>query len=170
MMSDEHCDDGARLGAIARGHQARLVRFVRRLGLSSDGAEDVAQAAFLVTWEALRRVPEGRERAFLYASALRIARGSLRRTRREALGHDLERDPSPHPLPDELAHQKQFRERVEALLDAIEWPSRTVFARFELDGLTIPEIALALAISPKTAVCRLRRARRHLREASARLR
>jgi RNA polymerase sigma-70 factor (ECF subfamily) len=171
MMSDAHPDD-ARLGAIARGHQARLVRFVRRLGMSSDGAEDVAQAAFLVTWEALPRVAAGRERAFLYASALRIACRHRRRAPRETLGHDhdMERDPSPHPLPDELVYQKQLRERVEALLDTIEWPSRTVFERFELDGLTIPEIAHAMAITPKTAVCRLRRARRHLREASARLR
>jgi RNA polymerase sigma-70 factor (ECF subfamily) len=170
MLSHHPCDDGARLGAIARGHTTRLVRFVRRLGLSSDGAEDVAQAAFLVTWEALARVPAGRERAFLYASALRIACGSRRRARRETLRHDMERDPSPHPFPDELVRQKQLRERLEALLDGIECPSRTVFVRFELEGLTIPEIALAMAISPKAAVRRLRQVRRHLREAGAQLR
>jgi len=170
MMSHHHGDDGARLGAIARGHQTRLVRFVRRLGLSSDGAEDVAQSAFLVTWEALARVPAGRERAFLYASALRIACGSRRRAGRETLRHDMEREPSPHPFPDEIVRRKQLRERLEALLDAVECPSRTVFVRFELEGLTIPEIAVAMAISPKAAVRRLRRVRRHLREASAQLR
>ena len=170
MMSHPDREDGARLAAIARGHQTRLVRFVRRLGLPPDGAEDVAQAAFLVTWEALARVPAGRERAFLYASALRIACGARRRARRETLRHDMERDPSPYPFPDELVRQKELRERVEALLDAVECPSRTVFVRFELEGLTIPEIALAMAISPKAARCRLRRVRRHLREAGAQLR
>jgi RNA polymerase sigma-70 factor (ECF subfamily) len=171
MIPDEPWDDGARLGAVARGHHMRLVRFVRRLGLTFDGAEDVAQAAFLVTLQALARVPSGRESAFLYASAVRIAYGSRRRARREMLRDDMEgAEPSPRPLPDDLVQQKQLRERVEALLETIECSSRTVFQHFELDGLTIAEIAVAMAISPKTAVRRLRRARRHLREASARLR
>jgi RNA polymerase sigma-70 factor (ECF subfamily) len=159
--------DEGRLALVAREQYPGLLRFLRRLGLSPDGAEDVAQAAFLTTMEALPRIIDGCERAFLYASAARMAYASRRRARREVLRDDLDLDPSPRPSPDELAHQKRFREHVEALLDGVECPSRTVFMLFELDGLTIPEIALVLAISPKAATRRLRRTRRELRDATS---
>jgi RNA polymerase sigma factor (sigma-70 family) len=156
---------GARLGLVARDQYSGVLRFVRRLGLSPDGAEDVVQAAFLITLEALPRIMKGCERAFLYASAARLAHGARRKERREIFSGDLDVDPSPDPSPDELAHQKRFRTHVEALLDGIECPCRTVFVLFEVDGLTVPEIALALAISRRVVMRSLRRARKELREA-----
>jgi RNA polymerase sigma factor (sigma-70 family) len=156
--------EGPRLTLLAREHYSALLRFVRRLGLSEDGAEDVAQAAFMTTLLALPRIIEGCERAFLFATALRIAHSSRRRARRELLRDDLDLGPSPRPAPDDLAHRKRFREKVEALLDGVDCPSRTVFVLFELDGLTIPEIAVSMAISPQAATRRLRRTRRELRE------
>jgi RNA polymerase sigma-70 factor (ECF subfamily) len=157
--------DRARLAPTARDHYPALLRFVRRLGLSPDAAQDVAQAAFLITLEALPRIINGCERAFLYASAVRMAHGARRKAHRELLCEDPDLGPSWEPSPDELAHRKRFREHVECVLDGIECPSRTVFVLFELDGLTIPEIALALAISRRVATSRLRRARKELREA-----
>jgi RNA polymerase sigma factor (sigma-70 family) len=157
----------ARLGAVARDHHAALVRFARRAGLTSDEAEDVAQTAFLVTLRALPRIAEGRERAFLFASATRVASGTRRKARRESPSEDLDLDPSPQILPDELVHQSRFCARVEALLDGIECRTRTVFTLFELDGLTIPEICAAMAISPNTVRVHLRRARKELRAAPA---
>jgi RNA polymerase sigma-70 factor (ECF subfamily) len=156
--------DRARLGPLARAQYAGLLRFVRRLGLSEDGAEDVAQSAFMTTLVALPRIALGCERAFLYTTALRIASSSRRRTRRELLRDDWDLDVSPRPSPDELADRKRFREHVDAVLDGVECPSRTVFVLFELDGQTIPEIALSMAISPQAATRRLRRTRRELRE------
>ena len=109
---------------------------------------------------------EGRERAFLFATATRLAYGLRRRARRETANADLDLDPSPHPFPDELAQQKRFRERVHLLLDELETRSRTVFLLFEVDELSIPEIARTLAIAPDTARGRLRRARKDLRAAA----
>lgn len=162
--ADATSQDSARLGPLARAHYAGLLRFVRRLRVSEDGAEDVAQSAFMTTFVALPRIAPGCERAFLYATAARIASASRRRTRRELLRDDLDLDVSPRPSPDELADRKRFREQVDALLDGLECPSRTVFVLFELDGQTIPEIALSMAISPQAATRRLRRTRRELRE------
>jgi RNA polymerase sigma-70 factor (ECF subfamily) len=156
----------ARFAAAARGLFPELVRTLRRTGLPAEAAEDAAQGAFLIALEALPRIVEGRERAFLFATATRIAYGLRRRARRETANADLDLDPSPHPFPDELAQRKRFRERVHALLDALETPSRTVFLLFEVDELTIPEIARALAIAPDAARGRLRRARKDLRAAA----
>jgi RNA polymerase sigma factor (sigma-70 family) len=156
---------GMGLGQLARDQYPALRRFVRGLGFSGEAAEDVVQAALLITLEALPRIVKGCERGFLYASAVRIAHGARRKGRRELVSGDLDADPSPDPAPDELAHRRRFRAHVEALLDGIECPCRTVFVLFELDGLTIPEIALVLAISRRAVMRCLRRARREVRDA-----
>lgn len=155
--------DSARLRVAMLAHYAGLWRFLRRMDLPSHRADDVAQAAFLVALERLPRIMAGCERAFLYATAIRIAHGVRRRAQREVLGGDPDLDSSPQPSPEDFAHQKRARELFDALLDSIDRESRAVFVRFEVDGLTIPEIASALAISREAATCRLRRARKQFR-------
>jgi RNA polymerase sigma-70 factor (ECF subfamily) len=155
--------DGARFRRAVVEHYASLLRFLRRMGLPSDRADDVAQTAFLISLERLRDIVVGSERAFLYATAIRIVHGLRRRSQREVLGADLDLDRSPTPSPEEVAHQKRVRELFDALLESLELESRAVFVRFEVDGLTIPEIARSLAISREAAICRLRRARRQFR-------
>lgn len=144
-------------------HYAPLWRFLRKMGLPPDRADDVAQGAFLIALERLPNIVIGCEGAYLHATAIRIVHGIRRRSRREVLDADLDLGRSPAPSPEEAAHQKRAREFLEALLEGIECQSRAVFVRFELDGFTIPEIAATLAISRKAAVCRLRHARRQLR-------
>ena len=144
-------------------HYAPLRRFLRKMGLPPDRADDVTQGAFLIALERLPDIVIGCERAYLHATAIRIVHGIRRRSQREVLEADLDFDRSPALSPEEAAHQKRARELLDALLQRIELESRAVFVRFELDGFTIPEIAAALAISRKAAVCRLRQARRQLR-------
>jgi RNA polymerase sigma-70 factor (ECF subfamily) len=143
-------------------HSPGLLRFLRRTGLPPHRADDVAQTAFLVALQRLPRIVEGSERAFLYATAVRIVHGIRRRPQREVLGADLDLDrcSSPSPSPEDFADQKRARELLDALLESIDGEPRAVFVRFEVDGFTIPEIAAELAISRKTAICRLRRARK----------
>jgi RNA polymerase sigma-70 factor (ECF subfamily) len=144
-------------------HYCGLWRFLRSKGLPLDRADDVTQNAFLVALERLPRIIAGSERAFLYATAVRVVHGIRRRAEREVLSADFELDSSPDPSPEEFTHQKRARELFDALLQGIEWQSRPVFVDFEVNGLTIPEIAESLAISPHVATCRLRRARRQFR-------
>ncbi len=155
--------DTIRFRTAVHQNYSNLWRFVRRMGLPRHGADDVAQTAFLIALEALQRIVVGSERAFLYATAVRIVYGLRRRAQRELFGADLDLDPSPCPPPDDLAHQKRVRETFDGLIESIEGDSRTVFVRFEVDGFTIPEIASALEISPTAANCRLRRARKQFR-------
>jgi RNA polymerase sigma-70 factor, ECF subfamily len=155
-------DDGRFRRAMLE-HYPGLWRFLRRMGLPPHRADDVAQTAFLIALERLPGIIVGCERAFLYATAVRVVHGIRRRAQREVLGADLDRDSSPYPSPEDFAHQKRARELFEALLESIERDSRAVFVRFEVDGLTIPEIATALAISREAATCRLRRARKQFR-------
>jgi len=154
---------GGRLRETVLDYYPSLWRFLRRMGLPSDRADDVAQTAYLITLERLDDIVIGSERAFLYATSVRLVHGMRRRSRREVLGADLDLDRSPSPSPEDATHQKRVRDLLDALLESIELESRAVFVRFEVDGLTIPEIATALAISRQAATCRLRRARKQLR-------
>jgi RNA polymerase sigma-70 factor (ECF subfamily) len=150
-------------------HYTPLWRFLRKMGLPPDRADDVAQGAFLIALERLPDIVIGCERAYLHATAIRIVRGMRRRSQREILEADLDFDRSPAPSPEEAAHQKRAREILDALLEGIEFESRAVFVRFEVDGFTIPEIAATLAISREAATCRLRHARRQFRALVRRL-
>jgi RNA polymerase sigma-70 factor (ECF subfamily) len=155
--------DNARFRTAMVDYYPGLWRFLRRMGLPPHRADDVSQTAFLVALERMPRIVVGSERAFLYATAVRVVHGIRRRTQREVLGADPDLDCSPYPSPEDFAHQKRARELFDALLESIERESRAVFVRFEVDGLTIPEIASALAISREAATCRLRRARKQFR-------
>jgi RNA polymerase sigma factor (sigma-70 family) len=133
------------------------------MGLPPDRADDVAQGAFLIALERLPSIMTGSERAYLHATAIRIVQAMRRRAQREVLEGDLDLGRSSAPSPEEAAQQKRARELLEALLDCLEFESRAVFVSFEVDGLTIPEIATSMAISREAATCRLRHARRRFR-------
>lgn len=164
LIAARHAEsEEARFRQAVIEHYPGLRKFLRRMGLPAHRADDVAQTAFLVAFERLPRLMVGSERAFLFSAAVRIAHSVRRGATREVLDADLDRDSSPDPSPEEFAHQKRVREVFEALLDSIERESRAVFVRFEVDGLTIPEIAEVLAISRETATRRLRRARKQFR-------
>jgi RNA polymerase sigma-70 factor (ECF subfamily) len=156
--------DATRFREAVLEHSPGLLRFLRGMGLPPHRADDVAQTAFLVALQRLPQIVEGSERAFVYATAVRTVHGIRRRTQREVLGDlELDRCSSPSPSPEDFADQKRARELLDELLESIDGEPRAVFVRFEVDGFTIPEIATALAITRKTAICRLRRARRQFR-------
>lgn len=155
--------DEARLRSAFVQHYAGLWRFLRRLGVSADRVDDAAQHAFLVALEALPRIVPGCERAFLYATAVRIAHGVRRRGEREVPTDHVDVGPSPIPSPDELTDQKRAREMLDRLLQHIELDARAVFVLFEIEGFTVPEIADLLKVPLGTAASRLRRSREQFR-------
>ena len=63
-----------RLERMFNDHHDFIWRLLRRLGLSRPAADDAAQHVFLVAAERILDIQEGRERAFLFGTALRVAR------------------------------------------------------------------------------------------------
>ncbi len=151
--------DQARLRRAFDQNYAGVWRFLRRMGVAADRADDAAQQVFLIALEALPRIAEGSERAFLYGTAIRLAHGIRRKGDREVPSLALDFDPSPLPSPDQLADQKRAREVLDAIIASLEVDVRTVFVLSEFDGFTTPEIASLLEIPLGTAASRLRRAR-----------
>jgi RNA polymerase sigma-70 factor (ECF subfamily) len=160
--------DEARFRGIVKDHLDFTWRSLRRLGLPADVADDATQRVFLVASKKLADIEPGRERAFLFNTAVRVA-SSEKRTfarRREELagdGSDDVRDPAPGA--DELLDHRRARTVLEELLAGLEMDLRTVFVLFELEGLTTAEIAETLGVPQGTAASRLRRAREEFREA-----
>ena len=151
----------ARLRGALRAHFAGVWRTVQALGVPSSLAEDVAQKTFLVFSEKLEQVRPGTDRAFLMATAVRMAANVRRQlARRSELPSDG-MDGMPHcwPDPEHLLQSKQARDLLEGLLSTMPREQREVFVLFELEQLSLTEVADALGVPRGTAASRLRAAR-----------
>jgi RNA polymerase sigma-70 factor (ECF subfamily) len=151
--------DRTRLRVAFEQNYAGVWRFLRRVGVSADRADDASQQVFLIALTALERIALGSERAFLYGTAIRVAAGFRRQAAREVPTSELDVGASPLPAPDDLTDQKRAREVLDAIVEHIDLEMRTVFVLAEFDGFTAPEIAQLLGIPLGTATSRLRRAR-----------
>jgi RNA polymerase sigma-70 factor, ECF subfamily len=121
-------------------------RLLRGLGVPQGRLDDAAQQVFLVYAERHADVVKGRERAFLFGIALKVAR-VVRRPSEDV------------PAVDELTDQKRARDLLDVMLDKMDPELRSVFVLYEIEGLTMPEIATMVEVPLGTAASRLRRAR-----------
>ncbi len=134
-------------------------RLLRRFGVPQAHAEDAAQQVFLVVAERLSDITPGRERAFAFGTAMRVAQTVRRKLGREIPHDTLDEHPTAETAPDALVEQKRARERLDAVLQAMPLEFRTVFILYELESLSSPEIALLIEVPLGTVASRLRRAR-----------
>lgn len=136
-------------------------RLLRRLGLSPDAADDAAQEVFLVAARRIERIALGAERSFLYGTAVRVAQAQRRRAGRDAARHIPFDDSTGEgaPTPEHVFAARQELARLDRALDGLDPDERSVFVLFEIEQLTLDEIAAALSIPRGTAASRLRRAR-----------
>lgn len=163
-LKDVHAAD------FARSYVEFAWRVARRLGLEPADAEDVAQRAMLVLARRGEAVAEGSERAFVFRTVSNLVSKVYRTRRRkpeepeEAAGElvDLEHDP------EALLEQRRAREALDAILQTLSDDLRAAFVLFEIEGLTQPEIALALDVPLGTVASRLRRAREEFLRAATR--
>ncbi|HVU03805.1 MAG TPA: sigma-70 family RNA polymerase sigma factor [Polyangiaceae bacterium] len=162
----------ARLAVMVDAHFDFIWRTLRRLGIPASDADDGAQRVFVVAARKLSDIELGKERSFLFASAYRVAREMRRSVARhpaEALPED-ELLPDPAPNPEELSDRKRAREVLDSVLDTLPIENRTVFVLYEMEELTMAEIAALTELPPGTVASRLRRARELFRDAADRIR
>jgi RNA polymerase sigma-70 factor, ECF subfamily len=147
-------------------------RVLRRLGVPASSVDDAAQDVFFI---AHRRLGEfgGRSslKTWLFGVVANVARRHLRSARRKS-----PENPDGEPIdPDTLAHETadplERAEKAEAvrllyaLLDELDDAKRAIFVLAELEQMSMPEIAEALAINVNTAYARLRAARQSFEKA-----
>lgn len=153
--------DAARLEAMVRENASFVWRSVRRLGVAQGDADDAAQQVLLIAARKLGAIAVGSERAFLFATALRVASKARRSSdrRREVGDDDLGERRDSAPGPEELLDRRRARALLDAVLDEMALEERAVFVLYEIEQLTMLEIAELLQIPQGTVASRLRRAR-----------
>lgn len=159
----------ARLERMFKEHHAPVWRTLRRLGLGPESAADATQQAFVIAAERLADVREGSERAYLFGTAIRLARGMQRRAKRIDLDPEMDERAGVESRAEELVDHRRRFTLAERALSELDQELLEVFVLFELEGLTTPEIAELVGVPLGTAASRLRRAREAFRATASRL-
>ncbi len=161
-----------RLRRAIRENYEFLWRSLRRLGVAEGSVEDAAQQVLVVLARRIEDVHRGAERAFLFATATRVAADhrKMQSRRREVPDTDvLDSHPSPSPSAEQLIDEHRARELLGWVLAELPDELRTVFILFELEGMTMAAMAEMLDVPSGTVASRLRRARAMFETKASRL-
>lgn len=151
-------------------HFSFVYRSARRLGVHERALDDAAQDVFLVVYRRLAEF-EGRSsiKTWLYGITRRVAKDHRRRAARKDHGQVPPDDlAATEQSPAEDAARREAAALLEAILEALDPAKREVFVLAEIEQMTVPEIAEALALNLNTAYSRLRVARAEFEKAVAR--
>jgi RNA polymerase sigma-70 factor (ECF subfamily) len=118
----------------------------------------------------LDQVEVGSERSFVLSTAFRVASGFRRaaRRRREVDDDELADFASTDLDPEALADKQRLRVILQRVLNELPLELRAVFVLYELEELTMAEIAATLELPPGTVASRLRRSREQFESLAAR--
>lgn len=155
-------------GKLVVDHLDFVWRSLRRFGVPSAEVDDATQQVFLIANDKLALIRAGSERSFLIAVAAKVASNARRAQQRRENAQNLMLQTSNEvPLdPEDLAQQLEARDLLDRVLDKMPADLRSVFVLFELEELSVDEIAQMLTLPRGTAASRLRRARMVFHEAA----
>ncbi|MBS2018099.1 MAG: sigma-70 family RNA polymerase sigma factor [Deltaproteobacteria bacterium] len=168
MSTQEHSPPAPRttgvpsLPELFRQYAPFVWRALRRLGVAESDVEDVCQEVFVVVHRKLGDF-EGRSsiRTWIYGICARTASDYRRsgRVRREVVTD----------APPEAVHEggqqdvvalRQARAQLDRILDTLDDDKRAVFVLYEIEELTMAEVADSLGCPLQTAYSRLHAARK----------
>jgi RNA polymerase sigma-70 factor (ECF subfamily) len=146
-------------------------RTLRRLGVPDSDVEDASQQVFLVAHRRLADIVPESERSFLFQTALRVAADWRRAEKRrwKDAGIALADVPDVAANPEELVDQQRRRALLDQVVSSMPMKLRAVFVLFELEEMTLVEIATMSDTPLGTVASRLRRARQAFSKAVRRL-
>ncbi|MCA9639382.1 MAG: sigma-70 family RNA polymerase sigma factor [Polyangiaceae bacterium] len=158
--------DNARLQQLFTRHYAWVWRTVRRLGVAESAVDDVVQQVYITVNRQLDRIRPEAERAYLFGVAQRLAANARRGARRNrgTASDELDLEPASGRNPEQLVDFKERRQQLDRWLDQLDDDLRAPFVLFELEGLSLAEIADTLDLPLGTVKTRLRRARERFLE------
>ena len=151
--------------AVYQAHAQQVARWVARLGGPGADVEDLSQEVFVVV---ARRLAEFRHESqlgtWLFSIAARIVANDRRRRRLRRWWFRLTPDLDDHPIAaghtpsDDLDRAQSVRRFYEAL-DGLPERQRRAFLLFELDGLSVAEVAALMGLKEGNTRVLLHRAR-----------
>lgn len=156
----------SRLRAMVDRYLDFVARVLRNAGTPEAEVDDDVQRTFIAVANRLDDVRPDAEKSFLLQTALRMAAHARRTLARRREVHDSDAQLLIQtPLqPEQMLDQKRARELLDEVLAEMSAELRTVFVLYELEELSMTEIASALRIPQGTVASRLRRARADFRD------
>jgi RNA polymerase sigma-70 factor (ECF subfamily) len=150
-----------RLELLVHRHLDTAGRILRNLGGPPGELEDLLQQAFSIVAARLEDIVPGKERSFLIETAVRLAANARRRRARgrEVVAAELPEVPDAAPSPEEMSDRARALHLLDRICDQMDDDLRSVFVLYEIEEMTMAEIASVLALPPGTVASRLRRAR-----------
>ena len=159
------------LAEIFRDYAPFVWRGLRRLGVPESDVEDVCQEVFVVVHRKLADF-EGRSslRTWIYGICTRTASDYRRsgRVRREVVT-DVPPDAPQEGTQHDTVALKQARATLDRILDELDDDKRSVFVLYEIEELTMAEVAEAIGCPLQTAYSRLHAARKVVEAGVARV-
>ena len=144
-------------------HARYVWRSLLGLGVRERDVADASQQVFLVVHDRLAadQVAAGALRTFVYGVCLRVASDFRRRAHRrhERLFADPP-EPSQPPDQERATWHRQALAQLDAVLAGLPAPQREAFVLYEIEELSMNEVASALGCPLQTAYSRLHAARR----------
>jgi RNA polymerase sigma-70 factor (ECF subfamily) len=159
--------DFASFRSLFEAHSAFVWRVLSRHGVRQADLEDACQDVFLVVHARLADF-EGRSslRTWIYGIAVRVALAARRKAARRHEQFDAEPvEVRVEPEQLESALRCETVHLIAAALGALSEEKREVFALYELEGMTMAEVASTLGIPENPALYRLYAARDEIRAA-----
>jgi len=170
----EGTGDGA-FRAVFDEHAPPATRFLRRLGIGPGELEDVLQEVFLVVHRRFLEIDPGSHRAWIHGVCARKAAEHRRSTRRRRESPAASDDPpeiaDTTPAgrdPERRVSESQELVRLDRALDTLSDDERAVFVLYEIEELTLKEIAEATSSPISSVHARLERARERITRAFSR--
>jgi RNA polymerase sigma-70 factor (ECF subfamily) len=152
-------------------HAAFVWRSLRRLGVREADVPDVCQEVFIVVHRRLHDF-DGTSalRTWLFGITMRAAAGYRRsaRVRREAVGEPVP-DAAVAPAQADEIERTRALQLLDTLLDQLDEDKRAVFVLYELEQVSMAEVAQLVGCPLQTAYSRLHAARKHIDAAARRL-
>ncbi|MFO0661561.1 MAG: sigma-70 family RNA polymerase sigma factor [Polyangiaceae bacterium] len=147
-------------------HAAFVVRVLRRMGVLEADLDDVLQEVFVVVHRKIEQF-DGRCKVetWLFGIAFRVAADHRRARgrRRETAVDELPEVPTPHG-PEHLAQSAELQRWLMQALDKLDDEKRAVFVLYELEGMSMNDVADAVSVPLQTAYSRLHSARDTVRK------
>jgi RNA polymerase sigma-70 factor, ECF subfamily len=173
-------DDNDLMTKVAAGERAAFAELFRRYAgrvegylaksLGPSAAAEVAQEVFLKVWRNAHRYDASKAApaTWLFAIARNARVDRIRHTSRpEPDPDDPMWVPSQPTAPDGVIHAQREASAVRQMVGELPDKQRQVIAMAYLQGMSLPEVAVALEVPLGTVKSRVRLAMARLREASA---